>query len=205
MGLVGGRQKPHPAGLVSRVHDIAFALPLPRFAAQTAGPVSPTPTPRRFAAAPDSGAPSTRRATGTSGSADPWSAGCSRQRSASLADHGSVLPILFFLYVAGRAQTVRAGREGLVGALSAMDGAKRGPHGCGFCRPPPTPPARPGPTPVSRFQRPTTKGSAVRRNDQYANSRNTWSTSPFQRPWNSASLRSAGVRPDSTISCSTSR
>ncbi|MDR6093804.1 hypothetical protein QE373_001101 [Stenotrophomonas sp. SORGH_AS321] len=36
-----------------------------------------------------------------------------------------------------------AGRWGWAGALSAMDGAKRGPHGCGFCRPPTSPTARP--------------------------------------------------------------
>src|SRR6188768_3393126 len=69
-----------------RVHVIAFALPLPRFASQTVGPVSPAPTPRRFAAAPDSGAPYTRRIIAIC-SADPWSAECSRQRPAALADH----------------------------------------------------------------------------------------------------------------------
>ena len=55
---------PRFAPSMARVHVIAFALPLPRFAAQTAGPVSPPPTPRRFAAAPDSGAPSTRHKHG---------------------------------------------------------------------------------------------------------------------------------------------
>src|SRR3970282_389859 len=35
---------------------------------------------------------------------------------------------------------------------------------------------------------------------QYANSRNTESTLPFQRPWNSSSLRSAAVLPSSTNS-----
>ena len=41
MGLVGGRG-----------HAIAFALSLPRFAAQTVGPVSPAPDPRRFGYTP---------------------------------------------------------------------------------------------------------------------------------------------------------
>ena len=123
------------------VHVIAFALPLPRFASQTVGPVSPAPIPRRFAAAPDSGAPSTRRFNEICGSADPWSAECSRQPPAALADHGSALPM-----PAGPMATMdlsKVGRGGLAGALSAMDGAKRGPHGGGSCRPPPTHPGPP--------------------------------------------------------------
>ena len=40
---------------------------------------------------------------------------------------------------------------------------------------------------------------------QYANSRNTGSTLPFHSPWNSASLRSAGVSPASAMSINGSR
>ena len=51
---------------------------------------------------------------------------------------------LFFSYAAGGHGTCQgAGRWGWAGALSAMDGAKRGTQGCGCCRPPPSPTARP--------------------------------------------------------------
>jgi len=66
---------------------------------------------------------------------------CSRQRPAALADHGSALPM-----PAGPVATVdlsKVGRGEIAGALSAMDGAKRGPHGCGCYRPPRTHPVPP--------------------------------------------------------------
>ncbi len=51
---------------------------------------------------------------------------------------------LLFSYAAGgHGNCQGAGRWGGAGALSAMDGAKRGPHGCGSCRPPQSPTARP--------------------------------------------------------------
>ena len=131
---------PTPRRFAARFHVIAFALPRPRFAAQTAGPVSPAPTPRRFAAAPDSGAPSTRWDT-VIGSAEPCSAECFRERPAALADHGSALP-LFLLFSTWRAapESVRAkGGWGWTGALSAMDGAKRGPQDAASAVPRPTP------------------------------------------------------------------
>ncbi len=107
------------------VRVIAFALPLPRFAAQTAGPVSPAPTPRRFAAAPDSGAPSTRRVNGACGSAEPCSAECFRQRPAALADHGSALPLFSFLLRGGRPRNLSGGRAGALSAMDAANEARR--------------------------------------------------------------------------------
>ena len=135
---------PRFAPSMARVHVIAFALPLPRFAAQTAGPVSPTPTPRRFAAAPDSGAPYNRHAAAvapTHGRRKP-----AEPHSPKSADHGSARP-----KAACSMATMdlsKVGRGGLAGALSAMDGAKRGPHGCGCCRPPQTHPAPPTSSPA---------------------------------------------------------
>ena len=137
--------------------------------------------PRRFAAAPGSGAPSTRPGI-LIGSADPWSADCFRQRPAALADHGPALPLFSFFIRGGRPRNLsgrravlggmfpptarcarrpwvgatvflirggrprnlsRAGRWGWAGALSAMDGAKRGMQARGCCRPPTSPTARP--------------------------------------------------------------
>jgi len=52
---------------------------------------------------------------------------------------------LFYYAAGGHGTCQGAGRWGCAGALSAMDGAKRGPHGCGCCRPPRSPTARPPP------------------------------------------------------------
>ncbi|ROQ45817.1 hypothetical protein EDF77_0705 [Stenotrophomonas maltophilia] len=63
----------------------------------------------------------------------------------------------FFLRGGPPPEPVRGvGRWGWAGALSAMDGAKRGPHGCSFCRPPTSPTARPRPS--NGFQ-PPARGS----------------------------------------------
>src|SRR6188768_1354517 len=43
----------------------------------------------------------------------------------------------------------KAGRGGVAGVLSAMDGAKQGTHGRSFCRPPPSHPAPPTSSPAA--------------------------------------------------------
>jgi len=66
-----------------------------------------------------------------------------------------------FSYAAGGHRTCQgAGRWGWAGALSAMDGAKRGPHGCGCCRPPHSPTARP--KNVTRFRSSPPRGGSTR-------------------------------------------
>ena len=128
----GGRQKPHPcvprfAPSMARVHVIAFALPLPRFASQTVGPVSPAPTPRRFAAAPDSGAPSTRRYTVIVVAPSRARRNVSANGPLRSPTMGRRYRFSLFSYAAGGHGTCQgAGRWGWAGALSAMDGAKRG-------------------------------------------------------------------------------
>ena len=152
----GGRQEPHPCR--------------PRFAPSMAGSASSHSRCRSHAllrkprapshqhphaAAPDSGAPSTRRVNGACGSAEPCSAECFRQRPAALAEHGSALPM-----PAGPMATMdlsKVGRCGWAGALSAMDAAKRGRQDAALAGPRTAPP--PGPSSAAALQ-PTARGSA---------------------------------------------
>jgi len=128
------------------VHVIAFALPLPRFASQTVGPVSSAPRPRRFAAAPDSWAPSTRRVNDACGSADPWSAECSRQRPAALADHGSALPLFSYLLRGWRPRNLSGGRAvGRGGGVECHGWHETRPAWMRLL-PSPVPPLRPAPS-----------------------------------------------------------
>ena len=127
----------------ARVHAIAFALSLPRFAPQTAGPVSPSPKPCRFAAAPDSGAPFTRRL--------------------SLSDISTPNAVSM-----ATADLSEVGREGLLGTLIAMDGDGE-PTGTYSRRFPAAPPAPPKPTQqrgcscrCSRFCRPQARTPSYR-------------------------------------------
>ena len=90
--------------------------------------------------------PHLRQVHGGLGSADPWSAECFRQRPAALADHGSALPLFFFSYAGGGHRNLSGGRAvGLGGGVERHGWRETRPAGCGFCRPPHSPTARPKP------------------------------------------------------------
>ena len=81
---------------------------------------------------------------GYAGRPDRHPAGRRRRRWQRLLLLPSALPLFLFHYAGGGHRNLSwVGRWGCAGALSAMDGAKRGPHGCGLCRPPRSPTARP--------------------------------------------------------------